>query len=101
MIISLAFFSNALPRFAVSPLPFNAGLFLEDFRQALSRCGTPHFPDPMQHRYMAQADELDTAGDARDQVSQNRCRRVKDLTPGSRRPAQPGKPGVKRGNRGV
>jgi hypothetical protein len=49
-----------LPRFAVSPLPFNVGLFLEDFRQALSRCGTPHLPARMWHRCLAQADEFDT-----------------------------------------
>jgi hypothetical protein len=42
MILFFAFF-KALPRFAVSPSAFNAGLFLADFRSELRRCGTPQF----------------------------------------------------------
>jgi hypothetical protein len=60
MIVSLAFF-KALPRFAVSPSAFNAGLFLADFRSELRRCGTPHFPSRPWLNALARADEHDNS----------------------------------------
>ena len=61
MIVSLAFFSKALPRFAVSPSAFNAGLFLADFRSELRRCGTPQFPSRPWWNALARADEHDNS----------------------------------------
>jgi hypothetical protein len=58
MIVSLAFF-KALPRFAVSPSAFNAGLFLADFRSELRRCGTPQFRSRPWWNALARADEHD------------------------------------------
>jgi hypothetical protein len=60
MIVSLAFF-KALPRFAVSPSAFNAGLFLADFRSELRRCGTPQFPSRPWWNALARADAHDNS----------------------------------------
>ena len=60
MIVPLAFF-KALPRFAVSPSAFNAGLFLADFRSELRRCGTPQFPSRPWWNALARADEHDNS----------------------------------------
>jgi hypothetical protein len=40
--------------------PERSGCFAE-WIEALGRCGTPHFPAPMWHRCLAEANEFDTA----------------------------------------